>query len=555
MNNDPIASAAVPGVHRVLLTRANRVMWVVLLALPLSLGWHPVPTLGTIAEALAVAVVACAVASLGLQHKVDLRTVVPGSCGVLALLVLTCLLQPLRQDAGYAAFWVGPVVVLATALGLALVWRPHRLDLVGIVAWAVLLAASVNAVVGFAQYWRFESLLDPLTPSLVYWDRNDPVAHGNVAQRNILSTLCLLGVAASIYLREGRATGWIAWEMFLIYVATITASRTALLIVGALGLGLLVGGIGKALRSPTMRWIVAPALALQWLAPPANAAIASLSGIDLPVDAMSRVGAEGIGIRSTYFRLAWEIGLQHPILGVGWRGQPAAMVEQGYSYGLWGVDEMPSHAHNLFLQLWAETGPLPALLTTGFLLRLAIRRPPTDAALHWAWVTVVALLAHSAVEFPLWHPAMLFLFVVAVRTMEGNGGTGPPGQGVATRTGWALRAATGAVALGASVTVAQLVLVANQWRDTAADRADVAQQRWLGWNPVIAPYRDWIALNVPGQLTGNLRIETVERVAAWLPDSHVLAMLRDAYLAAGQTDAARQIQLRRQVVFGVPPGD
>lgn len=527
---------------------------VVLLAIPLSLGWHPVPTLGSLAEALAVFCVAALLALAPAPSVWDLRRLWLGTGGLLGLLLLRALLQALFGDWAYAGFWLGPLAVLATAFLVCVHWQQRSADWLKVVALAVLLAALINALVGFLQYWRVAAMLDFLGPYLVYWDRADGVAHGNVAQRNVLASLCLLGIAASVYLFPQRQAAAIALEGLLAYVVALSASRTPLLILLAVVLlTLLRERHWRALAQPLVRWFVVPVLLAQLLAPIVNAALFSMLDLAPVESSVQRLSAHGLGIRAIYYQLAAEIGLQAGAWGLGWKSLPGAMVEQGYRQQLWGLNELPTHAHNVLLQLWVENGLLLALLASLYPIWLLLRKGLAGPRQDYARLSLVVLIVHSWLEFPLWQPALLFLFVALMCTLES--------QAPATRaaTFWPrllLRALAIALALGAALTTLQFVAVSASWQQRLAGRVGQAAGTltWLRMNPVIEPYADWLALNLDTD-TPAQRVRRLERLAQWLPDSMMLGLLADAYRGAGRNSDAQRIERQRLVVFGLGPGE
>lgn len=535
---------------RVSTDRLRAIAVVALLALPLAWGWHPVPTLGSLAEALAVFAVAALLAIAPPPAAWDGRRLGLGCGGVLGLLLLRCLMQPLFGDSAYAGFWLGPLAVLACALLVCVHWDGSAEHGLRVVAAAVLLAALLNAVVGFLQYWRLASIIDFWGPHLVYWDRADAVAHGNVAQRNVLASLCLLGIAASVYLFPRRSVPVIALEGFLAYVVVLTASRTPLVILPVvLLLVVMREWRWRALRSPLVLWFVVPVLAAQLLAPLVHQALFSLLELAPAESSVERLSAHGLGIRQVYYRLATEIGLHSWAWGLGWKSLPLAMVEQGYRQQLWGLDELPTHAHNMLLQLWVESGLMLALLASLYPIWLLLRRGLAGPRHDYARLSLAVLVVHSWLEYPLWQPALLFLFVVLLRTLESRGQAPQPIRGV-TRFG--LRAAAVLLALGAAVTALQFVGLALGWRPMPDGRPEMAatQLALLTMNPVTEPYADWLVLNQSTD-TPAQRVARLERLARWLPDAMMLGLLADAYRAVGRIADAQRIERRREVVFGV----
>lgn len=543
------------GINRQVLgmERFRAIAAALLLAVPLSLGWHPVPTLGSLAEAVAVACVAALLAISPAPTALDTRRLWLGTGGLLGLLLLRCVLQAVSGEAAYAGFWLGPLAVLATALLICAQGRWAADDWLRVIAAAVMLAALVNAMVGFLQYYRLASILDWLGPHLVYWDRTDNVAHGNVAQRNVLASLCLLGMAASIYLFPRRSGMAIALEGLLAYVVALTASRTPLLILAMVVLvALLRGRPGRALANPSVRWFVLPLVITQILVPPLNQLMLSILELAPMESSIDRLSAHGLGIRPVFYRLAADIGMQAWLVGLGWKTLPAAMVEQGYHQRLWGSDELPTHAHNLLLQLWVENGLLLALMASLYPIWLLLRKGPARPREDYARLSLLVLLVHSWLEFPLWQPAMLFLFVACLCTLErGDHAMRPTNE----LTRWCLRTFAAVLAIGAALTALQLASVAARWSQLGQTGATppVATLRTLRMNPVVEPYADWLELNMHTD-TPTQRVLRLERLVRWLPDSAMLGLLADAYRSVGRFTDARRTDARRRVVFGVEPG-
>lgn len=508
------------------------------------------PTLGSLAEALAVCCVAALLALVPPPVAVDWRRLWLGSGGVLGLLLLRCLMQPLFGESAYAGFWLGPFAVLAGALLVCAYWDGRTEHWLRVVAAAVLLAALLNALVGFLQYWRLASIIDFLGPHLVYWDRSDAVAHGNVAQRNVLASLCLLGIAASVYLFPKRTVPAIALEGFLAYAVALTASRTPLVIlVAVLLLALLRERRWRALGSPPILWFVVPVLVAQIVAPLLNPVLFSLFGLAPAESLVDRLNAHGLGMRQVYYRLAAEVGLQSWAWGLGWKSLPGAMVEQGYRQQLWGLDELPTHAHNVLLQLGVENGLMLALLASLYPIWLLLRRGLAGPREDYARLSLAVLVVHSWLEYPLWQPALLFLFVALIRTLECGSQAPRPTPGFAR---FGLRAVALLLALGAALTALQFVALAGSWKPMPEGRPEMSPARLalLRMNPVTEPYADWLALNLNTD-TPTQRVARLERLVRWLPDAMMLGLLADAYRGVGRVADAQRIELQREVVFGI----
>lgn len=525
---------------------------ILLLALPLSLGWHPTPTLGSLADAIAVFSVSAVLLFFPAPKLLDARRFWFGIGGLLGLFMLRCLIQALSGSSAYAGFWVGPLAVLATAFGICFYWNEKANDWLKVVAFAVFLAALINAAVGVLQFWRVASVIEFLTPYLVYWDRTDPVAHGNIAQRNNLASLCMLGIAASLYLFPKRNVRVVTLEFALAYVVTLTASRTPLLILlGVLILAMIRSRSWRVFRKPMVQWFVVPILLAQVLTPGFNQVLQMV--IDLPPmeSAVERLSAQGLGIRAIYYQLAAEIGLQVGPMGLGWKSFPNAMIDHGYMRGLWGSDELPTHAHNLLLHLWVENGLVLAILASFYPIWLLLRKGVSGPEGDLARLSVTVLVVHSWLEFPLWQPPFLFLFVLMLRILEL---VAPADRRPPAVLGLIAKTTLFTMTIGAALTAAQFVWVANSWKNLTGGHPQAAQAQlyYLRLNPIIEPYRDWLVLNLNRDAPLQ-RVVRLERLTQWLPDTHLLSLLAQAYREVGRHKDADRIDDQLSVVFGIKP--
>lgn len=525
---------------------------ILLLATPLSLGWHPTPTLGSLAEAVSILCVAALLAIVPAPSKLDMRRLLMGTGGILLILLLTSLIRPVFFEPAYAGFWVGPCVVLAAAFLVSIYMQRDHENWFRIIATAVLVVALINALVGFMQFWRFSVLFDIIGPRLAYWDRMDNVAHGNVAQRNILATLCLLGIAASFYITPKRSARPIVIEGFLAYVMALTASRTPIAILLMIVLLVLFRERHwNALGKPPIRWFLATVAIASVLAPPFNTLLFKLLGLIPMESSVERLSAAGLGTRPIYYQLAAEIGMQSWPWGLGWKSLAANMVTQGYAKQLWGFDELPTNAHNILLQLWVENGIFIALLVSFYPIWLLLRKGMQNPKGDFARLSLVVLIVHSWLEFPLWHPALLLLFVALMCMLE-SGYQATWLLGVVLRA--MLRGMLTLIAVFSLVTAWQFITVALSWEYINQGRTDLASAGLakLRINPVVEPYADWLELNL-NRDSPMQRVARLERLAAWIPDSMMLGLLADAYRRAGRTSEALQLERQRLVVFGVPP--
>jgi hypothetical protein len=118
-------------------------------------------------------------------------------------------------------------------------------------------------------------------------------------------------------------------------------------------------------------------------------------------------------IRPYLYRQAWTIFSQSPVLGSGFGEFGWYLFFDASSFN--GVRSVVDrHAHNIVLQLLAETGVVGALCVAVPLVLWAIAFPWRKPTLDRAWLVCILAIeaAHSMVEFPLWHANFLGLAAV-----------------------------------------------------------------------------------------------------------------------------------------------
>jgi O-antigen ligase len=265
--------------------------------------------------------------------------------------------------------------------------------------------------------------LDVITP---YIQLQSPSWHGRemglIAQPNHLGVLAVLAWAGAGYLRGlKRISAWLYMAATVVasLVCASTASRTAFgvsLIVSVLQLvsSWRSQGSGSATdprisaRELVSGFVLFFAIQAAWLVQPPPPAIES-------TEATAPLLRGGLESRVEMLRDAWLLGAQHPLLGVGFRNYGGARL-----FSLDGSMAEPnaSQAHNLIAQIWAEFGLLglaclaPILVAVAFaavrFAKNARWTPASTLALCW----VLALLAHSMVEHPLWFAFFLLPFAM-----------------------------------------------------------------------------------------------------------------------------------------------
>lgn len=123
--------------------------------------------------------------------------------------------------------------------------------------------------------------------------------------------------------------------------------------------------------------------------------------------------------RAHFWRIAWQIFLENPILGAGFDAFGVAFTRHDTWHGLFRVEQ----AHNDYLQMLADGGIVGFACVAGFvylLLRKGVRAMASETDdLRKAMVTgalagCFGVLIHSFFDFPLRTPANMFFFLLLV---------------------------------------------------------------------------------------------------------------------------------------------
>lgn len=287
------------------------------------------------------------------------------------------------------------LVLLSASAGASLASRDNGLR---VVAWALVAAAAVNALIGLAQNQGFllegNAWLSAGTPG---------EAEGNLRQRNLLASHLSLGMIALAWLfaRGLRTAVALPLVLLLAVASAASTSRTGLLQL------VLLAGFSIALPGPRRGHRIA--LCLAGLAAYALATfglpwLLEMRGIDAGnlFDRTSKVPL--CSSRRTLWSNVLALVAQKPWLGWGWG-------ELDYAHYAVLFDgtrfcDILDNAHNLPLHLAVELG-IPAAVIVGVAAMAFVWRArpwrETDGDRRFAWALLAALALHSLVEYPLWY--------------------------------------------------------------------------------------------------------------------------------------------------------
>ena len=279
-----------------------------------------------------------------------------------------------------------------------------------ILAACLLVGGLANAASGVIQFYGTPALLRDVVAELLYPYR----AYGNIAQPNLFANYLALGGTALLFLwlRGNVRIGFaLAAAMLLGFGFALSASRASLLYVlwyvllGLLACRVQSGSDGRRLRSAAFG-LAAVILAEYVAVPLLNTALGFSTAANDVLDRLLPTAVEGEP-RWQMWLLAWHVFANSPLFGVGIGEFAGAVFRTGLSPNLTRFGQVWTSAHNMPLQLLAETGVLGAFLALGSVCTWcwkAGRRyfATAQAAMWWVIAAVGIELIHSMVEFPLW---------------------------------------------------------------------------------------------------------------------------------------------------------
>lgn len=444
---------------------------------------------------------------------------------------------------------------LMALLGHALARRLTLDSIATTLAWFLLVGGVLHALIGLVQHFQVSIPLDFLVA------RKESAVYGNLGQPNHYASAVTLSLASVAYLYgSGRLAGVVAAAcamLFLIVLALAGSRSPWLYLVTLIVLALL---LHRRQRDGASRRLAVFAC---WLLPGFVAAdrLVTLPFL-VPEDVPLLTPAErlfefeiasGIGPRLEKWGEAWRMFLMAPVLGAGF-GQFTwhhflyqAANDAPLAVGMY------NHAHNIVLQLMAETGVAGTLVIVGPMLAWlsGLRRVNFDAAWWWLLALIGVIGIHSLLEYPLWYayflgPVALLLGLGAQRSLSVRFPN-------AARVAVALAVLAGCVNLAAVIPAyrnfEQLVFHAGPQASTASsDREFGDALMRVHSEPLLRPYVELaIAYGVsvdPEQLRDKL--ELVTRAVHFAPVA-VLAYRQALLLAlAGDAGAARE-QLERSL--------
>lgn len=346
-----------------------------------------------------------ALAMLGLiaarQHKLLLTPLAVLPLVLVGALVLHAALGSYPYPSHPALMLAIPMLMLMAIVGGATL--SSRLGAQQVLVWmatAWLIGGLLQVVLQLLQLGPLGLSLEPWVIALRLGDLR---ASGHLLQPNHLATLLSLSLVSATFLNaQGRlrSSVTVVAVMTLMVGVVLTASRTGAAQVVLIGLVQpWLDPQTTAQRRP--RWLQSflflSAFAVAHL-------LAQGVGWILVSGTSSAMGRNGglemaKGLRFALMQNAWSMWSAHPWFGVGLGGFSGAQI--AHLNGIVAV-EVAAHAHNLVLQLLAETG-IAGTLAIGAIFTLWTVRAVRDGdrrLVAYAGLLALVFLVHCLLEFP-----------------------------------------------------------------------------------------------------------------------------------------------------------
>lgn len=284
----------------------------------------------------------------------------------------------------------------------------------------LVLGAELNALAGILQHFLWHSFLDHVVLA-----KTSAAITGNLAQPNHLANYIALGLA-SIGLLHTRWSmrAWLTALLVapLLFVLVLSGSRGAwLYLLFMAGMSYLWQRRDRSYL-PLMKyalWLLLGFVLMQLVVQ-----IPWLAGSSGKTTAFERTfgNAGGIAIRLYLWKESWLIFTSFPLLGAGFGQFAWQHFQLGGELQDLHINGVYHHAHNLVMQLAAETG-LAGLAVLFGTLGLWLRQVwyEDQTIFHWWGYIVLAVLGiHSLIEFPLWYAHFIGIAAIALGMLEGK---------------------------------------------------------------------------------------------------------------------------------------
>lgn len=328
-------------------------------------------------------------------------------------LIVVCLLQIVSGMLPYfeqALLYILYLLFVALLMMLgAWLRRDLGMELVAVgLACALLLGAELSAAIGIYQHFGLHSWLDNVVVRKIAAG-----LYGNVAQPNHYANYIALGIYSLGLLYQLRKLNWLYSVLLvlpLLFVMTLSGSRTTwLYVIAAFVISVWMSYKNRALR-PLLYY--SGAIIIGYLAMHGLVQLPLLAGQDVDTNSL-RMSDTSSHIRLYLWQEALRIFMQSPLLGAGFGQYGFRHFELQPLLQPASITGLYNNAHNVVLQLAAETGLAGVLTLFGSIgaLLYGMRNAACSAARWWCYALIAVISIHSLLEYPLWYA--YFLAIIA----------------------------------------------------------------------------------------------------------------------------------------------
>ncbi|MBC7917562.1 MAG: O-antigen ligase C-terminal domain-containing protein [Rhodoferax sp.] len=468
----------------------------------------------------------------------------PAAAGLLTLLAAVLAGVPLLQyalglDTLFGVAWTHAIYLagLFVALRLGEVWeRQASGQSADFVLLALLIAALASVALQIHQWLGFE----PVGPWTLMVSAGRRWS-ANMAQPNQLASLLLLGLLGlAWFFQRGRLSARPALTLaaVLLFGVALTESRTAMLNIGLLFIGVLVWR--RRLQQPGMLratialllWFALVTTLLPWIYE-----WTGLGGFNEEAHSLAR--AQAVSARLGIWSMALEGSLLHPLGGYGW----GRVIAANFSVAETHAGELLhfSSSHNLLLDLILWNG-YPLGLLVGFAVIFWCWKRMSQVAdfgqaILWGCLSV--LLVHAMLEFPLHYAIFLLPFGVLAGALQAAQGAAI-GRAPAK---WVDLLALACIALALALTVRDYLKIETSYLGLRFENAGVPTS--ISREPpdvlLLDQFVEYLKLarNTPRPGVSEAELVGMERVVNTLPSPRALQRLAQNYALNNQPEKAR----------------
>lgn len=282
----------------------------------------------------------------------------------------------------------------------------------------LVIGAELNALAGLIQHYRWHTFLDSVVTV-----KNASAVYGNIAQPNHFANYLTLALASIGFLHmRWSLRGWqIALLVLpLLFVLVLSGSRSVwLYLLFMVGISYFWQRRDKSYL-PLLKYAIA--LLLGFAVMLFVVQIPWLAGVNGKVATMERMFADGTsgGIRLFLWKESLLILGQFPLLGAGFGQFAFQHFQLGPEMRHVNITGLYNNAHNVVMQLAAETGLAGLLILLGTLGLWGWQcwREQRTVAHWWCYVLLAVLGIHSLLEYPLWYAYFIAIVAFTLGLME-----------------------------------------------------------------------------------------------------------------------------------------